>query len=117
MINIPAEPEQPSLNLSHAVMVVVYEFHKTALEIAGHAEPKPGLAAHRELRKLYDRMFDILVALGYTKWGDRDMGKNIIAAIKNFLDRAELEERDVRILNGICGRLESRLKDKGRDYS
>lgn len=115
MIAIPAEPEQPSLNLSHAVMVVVYEFHKAALEAAGIAEPKPRLAPHRELKKLYDRMFDILVALGYTKWGDRDMGKNIISAIKNFLDRAELEERDVRILNGICGRLESRLRGSDKD--
>ncbi|MFC1549586.1 RNA methyltransferase [Nitrospirota bacterium] len=112
MISIPVEPEQPSLNLSHAVMVVAYEFHKKALEIAGQTEPKPTLAAHRELKKLYERMFDILVALGYTKWGDRDMGKNIIAAIKSFLDRAELEERDVRILNGVCGRLESKLRGK-----
>ncbi len=38
------------------------------------------------------------------------MGKNIIGAIKSFLDRSELKERDVRILNGICGRLESRLR-------
>jgi TrmH family RNA methyltransferase len=112
MITIPAEPEQPSLNLSHAVMVVAYEFHRTALEIAGQAESKPRLAAHSELKKLYERMYDILVALGYTKWGDREMGSNIIAAIKNFLDRAELEERDVRILNGVCGRLESKLRGR-----
>lgn len=112
MITIPAEPEQPSLNLSHAVMVVVYEFHKAALELAGEVESKPILAAHGELKKLYERMYGILVALGYTKWGDREMGRNIISAIKNFLDRSELEERDVRILNGICGRLESKLKQK-----
>jgi len=118
MITIPAEPQQPSLNLSHAVMVVVYEFHKTALEMSGAAEQKPRLAQHWELKKLYDRMYDILVALGYTKWGDREMGRNIISAIKSFLDRAELEERDVRILNGVCGRLESRIKkDSTPDYS
>lgn len=117
MITIPAEPKQPSLNLSHAVMVVVYEFHKTAIEMAGKAKPKPKLAPHRELKKLYDRMYDILVSLGYTKWGDREMGKNIIAAIKNFLDRTEMEERDVRILNGVCGRLESKLKERDEGHS
>jgi len=110
MVTIPSEPVQPSLNLSHAVMVVVYEFHKAALELAGEAKPTPRLAAHGELSKLYERMYGILVALGYTKWGDREMGRNIISAIKSFLDRSELEERDVRILNGVCGRLEGKLR-------
>lgn len=110
LMTIPTEPEQPSLNLSHAVAVVAYEFHKTALEIAGGAIEKPVLASQRELAKLYDRMYEILVLLGYTKWGDREMGRNIITAIKAFLDRSELKERDVRVLNGVCGRLETKLK-------
>lgn len=109
MITIPTEPEQPSLNLSHAVAVVAYEFHKTTMELDAH-DDKPRLAAFRETDKLYDRMLGILVELGYTNWGDREMGRNIVLAIKSFLDRAELKERDVRILNGICGRLEARLK-------
>lgn len=110
LLTIPTEPEQPSLNLSHAVAVVAYEFHKTSLELSGVVAEKPVLAPQRELAKLYDRMYEILVLLGYTKWGDREMGRNIIIAIKAFLDRSELAERDVRVLNGICGRLEGKLK-------
>lgn len=113
MVTIPSVPEQPSLNLSHAVAVVAYEFHKAHIERgAEHPEPKPALAHDRELRKLYERLYDILVSLGYTRWGDREMGLNIVGAIKSFLDRAELNERDVRILNGVCGRLEKTLAEK-----
>ena len=115
LITIPSAPEHPSLNLSHAVAVVAYEFHKAELNAKGEIQQKPKLAVQRELMKLYDRMYDMLVLLGYTKWGDREIGKNIINAIKAFLNRAELKERDVRILNGVCGRIESKLKEKAPD--
>jgi TrmH family RNA methyltransferase len=58
---IPAHPEQPSLNLSHAVMVAAYEVYRAA---APAAPATPRRATHGEKQRLLRLLRDGLRAVG-----------------------------------------------------
>jgi TrmH family RNA methyltransferase len=58
---IEAHPEQPSLNLSHAVMVAAYEVHRAA---APPARGVPRRATHGEKQRLLALLRDGLQAVG-----------------------------------------------------
>lgn len=114
MISLPTDPAQPSLNLAQAVMVVAYELGKyqppeaqDGLPPANNALP---LSTHAEQTLLYERIKLILELLGYTKWGDREIGRNILVTMKHFLGRSGLTQNELDMLQGICTRLVKRLE-------
>ena len=59
---IPAHPAQPSLNLSHAVMVAAYEVFRARRARAPAAGPR--LATHGEKERLLELLRDGLLAVG-----------------------------------------------------
>lgn len=110
MLSIPSWKSQPSLNLSHAIMVIAYELSKLHLKPVASEAPRDGLANYTQQRHLYERLFSILELLGYTKRGERDVSQRIIRTIKQFLGRSGLTEPEMKMLHGICTRLEVMLR-------
>ena len=116
LLTIPADREHPSLNLSHAVMVVAYELSRVQYreDTVRDTLPKPkrkqgGRASHGELAALYDRMTNIITLLDYKPRGDRNLEKQIIDNLKNFIGRAGVTDWELKMLHGLCSQIERKL--------
>jgi TrmH family RNA methyltransferase len=95
-IAIPSSPAFPSLNLSHAVMVVAYEFF-----LASRSGPAPAevqLAPEGDLERLYDHFRETLQRIGFLDPGQAD---RMMFSLRQIFGRARLDSRDVKILRGM----------------
>ena len=97
-VRIPASPEQPSLNLAQAVLLVSYEIFLASgqealpLPSEGQAEVAEVEAALRELK-------DALLEIGFL---NPDNPGSILAEIRRLLSRSGLTSREVSILRGMA---------------
>lgn len=108
VVSVPCAPEQPTLNLAQAVLVVAYELHAARLQRQGGAEPRetpsseedrPASAAQRE--GLLAHVEETLQAVGF---GRNDSFPVVLADLRSLAARAALTRREVAILRGICRR-------------
>ncbi len=108
LISIPASDAFPSLNLSHAVMVVAYE-----LFIAAQAQPhtsERALAHVAELERLYDHLQKTLQDIGFI---DPEHPEHMMFSLRQVFGRARLDSRDIRILRGILSQMERAANTRG----
>jgi tRNA/rRNA methyltransferase len=101
LITIPASPLYPSLNVAQAVMIVAYELFLAAAP--ARAETPVARAPAASVERLFDRMRSSLLRIGFL---DPQNPDHILLALRRLLGRAGLEERDVRILNGLLRHIE-----------
>ncbi len=121
MLAIPSSRLQPSLNLSHAVMIIAYELSLAEYGRAGGQDgqgpyvvsPKPvtapALAGHGEIEGLYERISGALELLDYIPRGDRNIKKKIVTNLKHFIGRAGLTEWELKMLLGLCYQVEKKV--------
>jgi len=95
-VAIPSSPAFPSLNLSHAVMVIAYELFLASRSDAGGISAR--LAADEELERLYEHLQDTLQRIGFL---DPDQPDRMMFSLRQLFGRARLDSRDVKILRGI----------------
>ena len=111
-VRIPSAPEQPSLNLAQAVLVLAYE-----LRLAGQREqatPRERVAAG-ELETAIDALRAALVAIGFL---NRDNPDAIMAELRELLWRGAPSARDVALLRGLARQIawagaQARLRESG----
>jgi tRNA (cytidine32/uridine32-2'-O)-methyltransferase len=96
IIAIPSSPSFPSLNLSHAVMVVAYEFF--CASTAGIRPSTAELASAKELEDFYHHLQETLLAIGFL---EQDHPERMMFSLRQMFGRSRLEGRDVKILRGI----------------
>jgi TrmH family RNA methyltransferase len=124
MLAIPSSRLQPSLNLSHAVMIIAYELYLAGYDRAddgggqGPCAVSPGgaqapvLAGHGQVGGLYERISEALELLEYLPRGDRNIKKKIITNLKHFIGRAGLTEWELKMLLGLCYQVEKKVDKK-----
>ncbi len=100
-ITIPSSDEFPSLNLSHAVMVVAYELFAAALP--GNAASENELAPSRELENFYAHLQKVLEDIEFV---DLRHPERMMISLRHLFSRARLNTRDVSILRGILSAVE-----------
>ncbi|MCZ7392471.1 MAG: RNA methyltransferase [Candidatus Methanoperedens sp.] len=98
IVNIPTSREYPSMNLSHAVAVVLYELSDVKAD-------KTYLAPHFDLELLYEHIEEVLSDIEY-KEHKEDKTKLMLQRI---LGRAELTGREVQTLRGVLRRIQWKL--------
>jgi len=98
IVNIPTSPEYPSMNLSHAVSVVLYELSDVC---AGDTY----LADHYDIDLLYGHIDEVLDDIEY-KEHKEDKTKLML---RRILGRAELTGREVQTLRGVLRRIQWKL--------
>lgn len=101
LVQIPANPEFSSLNLSAAVQVLAYSCRIAALE--RQSEPVPEYdpdppATQAELEALFDHYLRALIRIEFL---DPDKPRHLMRRLRHLYLRAGLSASEVRILRGI----------------
>ncbi len=96
IISIPSADSFASLNLSHAVMVVAYEFFVALQTATGEAGRQ--LAAVEDLEQFYQHLQETLLTIGFL---DRDHPGRMMFSLRQLFGRSRLDSREVSILRGI----------------
>ena len=124
LINIPANPEYSSLNLSQAAQVLAYECRMAVLDGAGvaHTPRQPAgdasdigfhgeSASVAQIVGMYEHLERALVEIGFL---DADNPRKLMPRLKRLFSRAQLEKEEVNILRGIARHMGAKQKaDKG----
>jgi len=105
-IEIPTSPEMTSLNLSHAVIVVLYEFFLSQ-HLNTAPNPEIPLLPISTKEAFFDHLQETLLAIGYL---DKNNPDRIFKDLKHIFNRAQLDEREVTILRGICRQIINGVK-------
>lgn len=105
VIEIPTSPEFTSLNLSHAVMVVLYELFVSTGEQSKGKMKKPATAEGRE--SFFEHLKEALTVLGFL---DPQNPERIMKDLRNIFFRAEIDPREIKILRGICRQILNRAQ-------
>ena len=104
LVAIPAAAEYPSLNLAQAVLVCCYE---TFLAAAAHAPTAPTadteLAPAARVERMFQQLQAAFLSIGFLHADNPD---HIMFALRRLLGRAQLEDRDVRILLALARQIE-----------
>ena len=96
LIAIPAADAFPSLNLSHAVMIVAYELFLACQ--AGLPADKRPLARSEDLEQFFGHLQNALRDIGFL---DDKNTEHMMTSLRQLFGRARLEPRDVKILRGV----------------
>ncbi|WP_295999916.1 RNA methyltransferase [Rugamonas sp.] len=125
LINIPANPDYSSLNLSQAAQVLAYECRMAALALDCAAPTAPGAAGvgggggagathgtacadigfHgvaanvEQIEGMYTHLEQSLVEIGFLDAGNP---RKLMPRLKRMFARAQLEQEEVNILRGIA---------------
>jgi tRNA/rRNA methyltransferase/tRNA (cytidine32/uridine32-2'-O)-methyltransferase len=109
---IPASAEYSSLNLSHAVQVMLYELRRAAIEPpkVSHKQGLPWYAppAAEEMEYFYAHLERILLSTGFL---DPANPRVLMRRLRQFFNRALPDRNELNILRGI---LKSFEKPKNR---
>ncbi len=104
LFEIPSHDDYPSLNLSHAVLVVAFSlFLKNT---PGH--PAIEVASKEDIGAMYAHLERALRALGYAKSGDRPLLHSIMRNFRRLFGRTGLMPKEVNMLRGIFSRIEGK---------
>ena len=105
LINIPLNPLHCSLNLSQAVLLVGYEFHKTqinnesSLFVTNHTT-----IANKEKVLLFCKHIESKISQ-FANYKDEQKKEKLIINLRNIFTRSEMTEQELNTLYGIINYL------------
>jgi len=114
LINIPANPDYSSLNLSQAARVLAYECRMATMDNGGAIDGR-GVGFHGDAASvtqvdgMYAHLEQALVAIGFL---NADNPKKLMPRLKRLFARTGLETEEVNILRGIASEILKRLPPK-----
>jgi tRNA (cytidine32/uridine32-2'-O)-methyltransferase len=111
-LQIPANPEYPSLNLAMAVQVVAYELYRQAssespVDFDGWDRP---LAQMAHVEAMLSHLESVLVASRFLEPGNPGQ---TMTRLRRLFSRVALDETEVQILRGILTALAPEVRPPG----
>ena len=102
VVTMPTAPGYPSLNLAHAVVLMLYE-----LALARGAEAQPVKAPRREgppatVEDLERLMGDVEAALRVIEFFKTRQAENVLRTVREVLHRAPLDTREAKLLRAMA---------------
>jgi tRNA (cytidine32/uridine32-2'-O)-methyltransferase len=112
LIRIPSNPAYASLNLAMSVQLVAYELYRASGACVPASPPQAApLATTDEMQHLFTHFETVLQEIDFR---DRTQsGTHLMARIRRFLQRAELDQNEVHILRGILTAVQNRRRRAG----
>lgn len=103
LIRILTDPACPSLNLSHAVAICLYELRRLWLTARGAAvRPTQKIAPYADQERMFARLRAALEAVHFV-WGTK--ADSLMHAVRHLIARAKPSPNEVRILFGLARQL------------
>jgi len=96
--NIPTSQNNPSLNLSHAVSIALYEFNKSSKRKFNQEQKVFNLASSKQIHDSFLEIEELLLKVGYLL---KHTSKAKISKFKNFILRANTSMHEINVLRGI----------------
>ena len=108
LMRIPTSNEYPTMNLSHACGIVLYEiFKKITITNIGRGE-NPILLADKEDRiRLYKIIESLMLKLKIRQYRE----ENLYFAFKNVFERALISKKELSLIMGLFSKMSSTLED------
>ncbi len=104
LITIPTHERLRSLNLSQAVGICLFELYRAAsFPRQAVVADSRRLAPAGELEAMFQHLRQCLLDIDYL---DRQNPEHILRAYRRILGRAQLNQREVRILQGLWSRID-----------
>jgi len=103
LMTIPTSAELGSMNLAQAVAVTLYEIYQTAGRLAGKRAGRKRLASGRTLEGMYRHMRQTLLDIEFL---DPQNPDHILRSFRRIFGRAGLNDREVRIIQGLWSRID-----------
>jgi len=103
-ITIPTHDTYPSMNLSHALAVLLYEVSIKSDPKKIFSDPKPQtLATGEEIENMFTHIKQSLINIDFL---DRQNPEHILRTFRRLFGSAGLTSRDVRIIRGMMSRID-----------
>ena len=107
LIEIPANPEYPVLNLAMSVQIITYEIFKASTDISEKEwRDYPEVNSH-QLQMLIDHFIETAVDIDVI---DPDNPKKIISRIKRMFTRLQPDEMEASFMRGFLSGIKKKLK-------
>lgn len=103
-VTIPTDEGLPSMNLAQAVLVCLYEISKARGELAGLDHGRKQLASNENLEGMYQHMRQTLTDVEFLNPQNPD---HIMRAFRRIFGRSGLNDREVRILQGLWSQVDA----------
>ena len=96
--NIPTSKNNPSLNLSHAVSIVLYELNKSSKKNLNKELEVFNLASSKQIYDSFVEIEEMLLGVGYLL---KHTSRAKINKFKNFILRANTSTHEINVLRGV----------------
>jgi len=96
--NIPTSQNNRSLNLSHAVSIVLYELNKSSKKICNNELEVFNLASPKQIHDSFVEIEEMLLEVGYLL---KHTSRTKISKFKNYISRANTSMHEINVLRGI----------------
>ncbi|HSA58819.1 MAG TPA: RNA methyltransferase [bacterium] len=109
VVQIPSNPDFPSLNLAQSVAVTAYQLR--LLQDMGEPDDslkKFPLAPVQEVEGMFQHLEKTLTTIGFLH--ERN-GFHMMRTIRQLFGRTQMNEREVRIIRGICRQIQWAVKN------
>ncbi len=101
VLRFPTAVAYPSLNLSHAVLLLAYGLYAAVSEKP--PEPPAQLATAGERERMFTQILQALAQIEFTPYNNRP--DHFGRVLRRFFNKVDLEVRDVRAIQTICGQI------------
>ena len=110
--NIPTSQKNPSLNLSHAVSIVLYELSKFSKRNFNKKKEVFNLASSKQIHDSFLEMEELLLRVGYLL---KHTSSAKISKFKNYILRANTSKHEINVLRGIVHQINWFLNNSKRN--
>jgi len=109
---IPTSKDYPSLNLSHAVSIVLYELNKFSKRNFNKDLEVFNLASSKQIHDTFLEIEEMLLRVGYLL---KHTSRAKISKFKNYISRANTSMQEMNVLRGIVHQINWFLSNSKRN--
>jgi len=103
LLRFPTAVDYPSLNLSHAVLLLTYSLYVASSNTAPPAKPELQLASSAQREQMYSNIRHALDDIDFIPYNEDPEHFNKV--LRRFFNKIDMEIRDIRAIQTICGQI------------